>query len=89
MMIIAYKQRLEHMLNNGQPFDEFILESSPFLRTMQTCALVCKALQLSSFRINYEFCEHLEPKMAVGNNPIPMLTVKKIENELEKQTFRD
>ena len=56
---------------------------------MQTCALVCKALQLSSFRINYEFCEHLEPKMAVGNNPIPMLTVKKIENELEKQTFRD
>ena len=34
MMIIAYKYQLEHMFNKGRPFDKFIIESSPFLRTM-------------------------------------------------------
>ena len=63
MLIIAYKAHLEQRLNNGQPFDEFIIEASPFLRTMQTCAMICKALFKTSFRLNYEFCEHLEPKM--------------------------
>ena len=42
--------------------------------------MVCKALHVPRFRINYHFCEHLEPKMQVGSNPIPMLTVKQIAN---------
>ena len=40
---VGYKLQLEHRLNNGAPFDEVIIESSPFLRTMMTCAQVCKA----------------------------------------------
>ena len=37
-MEIGYKLQLEHMLNQGEQFDEVIIESSPFLRTMMTCA---------------------------------------------------
>ena len=37
-MVIAYKYQLEQKLNDGKPFDRVVLESSPFLRTMQTCA---------------------------------------------------
>lgn len=80
MLILAYKYQLEHDLNQGEPFEEVIIESSPYLRTMQTCAMVCKALRIPSFRLNYRFCEHLEPKMRVGENPIPMLTVKHIQS---------
>mmetsp|Transcript_33799 Transcript_33799/g.39764 ORF Transcript_33799/g.39764 Transcript_33799/m.39764 type:complete len:149 (+) Transcript_33799:36-482(+) len=80
-LILAYKFQLEQRLNGGKPFDKVIVESSPFLRTMQTAAFVCKALHIPSFRLNYEFCEHLEPKMQVGSNPIPMLTVKQIETD--------
>ena len=89
MLIIGYKFQLEQQLFGGEPFDRIILEASPFLRTMQTCAMVCKALHIPSFRINYHFCEHLEPKMQVGEDPIPMLTVKQISNEAEKQAFKD
>ena len=56
---------------------------------MQTCAQVCKAVHLNSFRINYEFCEHLEPKMQVGDNPIPMLTVKQIKTDDDRRNFRN
>lgn len=55
---------------------------------MQTCAMVCKALHIPQFRLNYNFCEHLEPKMKVGTDPIPMLTVKQIQNEADKEVFR-
>lgn len=87
-MIIAYKYQLEQKLNDGRPFDRVVLESSPFLRTMQTCAQVCRAMNISQFRINYEFCEHLEPKMQVGENPIPMLTIKQIKTEEDRQNFK-
>jgi len=76
------------MLNNGEPFDDFIIESSPYLRTMQTCAMVCKALHVGTFRLNYLFCEHLTPKMMVGENPIPMLTVKDLHSNEERDAFR-
>ena len=66
MLILAYKHQLEHRLNGGAPFDEVVIEASPYLRTMQTCAMVCKAMMIPQFRLNYRFCEHLEPKMQVG-----------------------
>jgi len=56
---------------------------------MMTAARVCKALYIPSFRVNYEFCEHLEPKMQVGDNPIPMLTLKSINTDEERKAFKD
>jgi hypothetical protein len=37
-MLISYKQQLEKQLLGDRKFDEIVIESSPFLRTMQTCA---------------------------------------------------
>ena len=37
-MCVGYKLHLEHLLNEGEQFDEIIIESSPFLRSMMTCA---------------------------------------------------
>lgn len=88
MMIVAYKFQIEHRLNQGRPFDRIVIESSPFIRTMQTCAKVCKALHIDSFRINYELCEHLEPRMRYGEDPIPALTIRQFKAPGDKEAFR-
>lgn len=75
------------MVNEGRPFDRIVIESSPFIRTMQTCAQVCKALHIKSFRINYELCEHLEPRMRYGEDPIPALTIRKFKAPGDKEAF--
>lgn len=74
--LVAYKLQLEHQLNDGLPFEEVVIESSPYLRTMMTCAMVCKAFKEPVFRLNYEFGEFLEPSMRLKEDPIPNLTVK-------------
>jgi len=60
----------------GGPFDEVIMESSPFLRSMQTMAGVCNAMGIESFEVNNVFGEHLESKITVGQNPVPLLKSK-------------
>ena len=80
--------QLEHMLNQGLPFDEVVIESSPFLRCMMTCAQVCKAMHVKRFRINYLFAEHLDEALKFGGqNPIPRLTMKLLETPEQKQEF--
>ena len=87
---VGYKLQLEHMLNGGEPFDEVIIESSPFLRTMMTCAQVCKAFCVKEFRLNYMFSEHLDAKLKFGGtNPIPRLTSRHLDTPEKRKNFID
>ena len=85
---VGYKLQLEHMLNSGEPFDEIVIESSPFLRCMMTCAQVCKAMCIKQFRLNYMFSEHLEAKLKFGGqSPIPALTSRILDTPEKRQNF--
>ena len=82
---VGYKLQLEHMLNGGQPFDEVVIESSPFTRTMMTCAQVCKAFCVKEFRINHMFAEHLDEKAKFGGeNPMPKLPMRNLDTPEKK-----
>ena len=42
----------------GKKFDKIIIETSPFIRVLETCAFTAKALGVESVDINYRVAEH-------------------------------
>ena len=55
-----FKERIKAVeKENGINFDEIRVESSPFLRTLQTAAGVAKAVDLPNVHIEYRVCGYL------------------------------
>mgnify|MGYP002634309215 CR=1 FL=1 len=44
---------------NGMTFDRFIIETSPFLRTMMTASKIATEFGISEVIVNYQICETL------------------------------
>jgi hypothetical protein len=42
---------------------------------------------IPKFRVNYLYCEYLEDKMRVGQNPLPLLISRSIKSPEEKAQF--
>ena len=62
-------------------YDEVILESSPFIRTLMTAAQIAKALNISQIKVNYRYSEWLDGSF-YAENPIPTLEIKIKEKEV-------
>jgi broad specificity phosphatase PhoE len=54
-------------------FDKIIIESSPFVRCIQTAAKIADGLGVEEVRINYLACEHLYSRDFKEYNPLPEL----------------
>lgn len=54
-------------------FDKIIIESSPFVRCIQTAAKIADGLGVEEVRINYLACEHLYARDFSEYNPLPEL----------------
>lgn len=55
-----FKKRIQEVQNENKiTFDEIRVESSPFLRCLQTAANIAKELQIGSIKVNYRVCETL------------------------------
>ena len=66
----------------GGSFDRIVVESSPYLRTMMTCASLCKGMDQPTFRVNYMFSEYQEDKIQYSEgNQIPKLISKTTPKE--------
>ena len=57
---------------NNMKFDKVIIETSPFIRTMQTAGQIAKAAKLSDITINYQASEIFEPYL-FRSDPMPKI----------------
>jgi len=56
-----YKTQLEHVLFGGEAFDEVRIESSPYLRTMQTASHFMRGFNQTNYiTVNHLYGEALE-----------------------------
>ena len=62
-------------------FDKIIIETSPFLRCMQTAAQVAKALNHPKVVINYRLSEMLN---LFKDNPLPSLEISLYRGNWDK-----
>ena len=76
-------------MNGGVEFDEVVIESSPFLRVMQTCAGICKGMGSTKFRLNYLPNEYMSKLKGTHNSdPLPHLLSKaRTKTPEEKEEF--
>ena len=56
-----------------QNYEMVIIETSPWLRTMQTAAAIAKQIGLPEVRVNYRYCEWLKHTFFENGNPIGSL----------------
>ena len=67
----AYKRRLEKTFFGGHAFDEIKMESSPFLRAMQTASWFAKGFGFPVVTINHMFGDILEDTTGEGATANP------------------
>ena len=60
----------------GKAIDQVIVKSSPFIRTMATCARICTQIKIDEVDLDYHYCEWLSTYL-YSKNPIPKLEVRK------------
>lgn len=66
-------------------FDEVVLECSPFIRTIQTAAIIAKVIGHKNIRVQYKYTECLHPAF-YEENPVPLLYVR---NRKPEEISRD
>ena len=59
----------------GRTFDEIVVKASPFVRTMATCARICKQINIENVAIDYDYCEWLSEYLYTVN-PMPLLSMR-------------
>lgn len=57
-------------------FELVVIESSPFLRSMQTAAGIAQSLGVKSIKVNYVYSEWLKLQFYPEGNPIGKLTIE-------------
>ena len=67
-------------------FEEVIIECSPFIRTVQTAAIIAKAIGKSKVRVQYKYHEWLHPAF-YDNNPMEDLYLRNRSKEEIKKVF--
>ena len=67
-------------------FEEVVIECSPFIRTVQTAAIIAKAIGKSKVRVQYKYHEWLHPAF-YDYNPMQELYMRNREKEEIKKTF--
>lgn len=63
----------EYFEKHNMKFDKIVIESSPFLRCIQTASEVAVALGVDEVSINYLFAEHLHPRDFPDFDPLTKL----------------
>ena len=74
----------EYMKSND--YTCVILESSPFLRCMETAAAIAKEIGIDEINVNYRYSEWLKKKFFPYGSPIPGLI---INNSLEADFIKE
>ena len=67
---------------SGKKFGKIILECSPFIRVMETCAFTARALGIETVNINYKVAEH-QSEVCFPEGPV----MEKIE--FKTRSFED
>ena len=67
-------------------FDEIVIECSPFIRTVQTAAIIAKAIGKSKVRVLYKYHEWLHPAF-YDSSPMHELYLRNLGKEEIKKLF--
>ena len=67
-------------------FEEVVLECSPFIRTIQTAAIIAKVINHKHIRVQYKYTECLHPAF-YEENPVPHLYVRNRKPEEISRMF--
>ena len=63
-----------------------VIETSPFLRCLETAAAIAKELDISRIKVNYRYSEWLKEKFFPNGSPVKDLEINKIdEKELSEK----
>ena len=69
----------------GRAIDNLVVRTSPFIRTMATCARICKQINVQNVELDYNYAEWMATYL-YAKNPIPSLEVRnKTADEIEKE----
>ena len=71
-------KRLRNTLEN-KAYDRIVIETSPFLRCLETAAAIAKELDISKIRVNYRYSEWLKEKFFPNGSPVKDLEINKID----------
>jgi len=72
--VLETAQYLKKYITDNK-YDEVVLECSPFIRTIQTAAIIAKVIGHKRIRVQYKFTECLHPAF-YEENPVPHLYVR-------------
>lgn len=79
---------LKKFLMEEQKYDEIIIETSPFIRTMMTAAGIARGLGHSKIRINYLYSEILQPHM-FERCPLAETCLRKLDKKVVVEKYLD
>ena len=85
---------IEYLQDHGYAFDTIEIECSPFIKCMQTAAIIASQFGVQKVTINYTLTQHLHPSKVHYYNPMEHLEItranfdfKKLKNTNEKYSL--
>lgn len=79
----------EYFEKLGVTFDKIVIETSPFMRCVQTANEIALALGVKEVEINYLFAEHLAERDYGQYNPLPKLQTWENQKDLNDKSFKE
>ena len=72
----------KHLLKKIQELQAkfVVIESSPFVRSMQTAAAIAKEIGVKEIQANFQYCEWLKTNYFPDDDPLDKLTISKMES---------